>query len=293
LIIVEVVQSQTVYRAIDAGIRGAFFVDKFFGKPMNEIGLEYKHADGDTPRTIIDREAGNAIVNYLREYFPKDAINEEESGQHAGHSSFRWHVDPYDGTSNASILMDLSTVGIALEYDNEIITGVVIDPFRHKGYAAEKGAGAYEFKYNFTPQTGDLYLSDMKKLKVSSRAAPKERYAEIDGLFNTKTTGPKTGFISDLAKYVQNFRMTGSNIRSAANLASQGTDIWLIDAVGGYFDIAPGAVLIPEAGGIITGLESENPWNGMQVAIATNNVGDHDEIRELAKKRYAGYKGFR
>jgi len=285
--------SDTMHRAMEACVHGAAFVDRFFGKSMEEIGLEYKPSDGDTPRTIIDRESGKSIISSLKRYYPRDAINEEESGQHTGYSGRKWHVDPFDGTSNAQIHMDMSTVGAGLQKGDELIIGVAVDPFRKKVYAAEKGAGAYQFRYEFNPETGELKLYDERRLHVSSRSRPKERYAEIDGFFNGKTAERKTGFMRDLADFAHNYRMTGSNIRSAANLASQGTDIWLIDAVGGFFDIAPGAVLIPEAGGIVTGIDGEKPWNGMQVAIATNNVGDHDKIMELAKRHYAGYKGFR
>lgn len=277
--------------AMEAAVRGAYQVVRFFGKSMEEIGLEYKPADGDTPRTIIDRESEKAILSYLKQHFQNDTFNAEESGVHAGSGKRLWHVDPYDGTSNAAINLDLSTVGIALQKGDEVVVGVAVDPFRKIAYVAEKGSGAFAVPY-YEHEDGPTF-EVAKRLKVSQRKQPKERYAEIDGLFNAKTTARKTGFMAALAQYAQNYRMTGSNIRSSMSLAAGNTDIWLIDAVGGFFDIAPGAVLIPEAGGRITDLHGNIPKPGAQVALATNNVGDHDAIEALARKYYEGYAGFR
>lgn len=285
--------SGEIHAAMEAGIRGAFHVKNLFGRNMEELGVEYKPQDGDTPRTLIDRYSEDAILSCLKRRFPNDSYDAEETGVYAGSDGRKWHVDSFDGTSNAEIKLPLSTVGIAFQKGDEAIVGVAVDPFSHLVYAAEKGSGAFEIPYSADKDSCEIFWDGQRRLRVSQRTDPKKRYAEIDGFFNDKTAYRKSNFMRDLYRHAHNMRMTGSNIRSAINLASGGTDIWLIDAVGGFFDIAPGAVLIPEAGGIVTGIEGEKPWNGMQVAIATNNVGDHEQITRLAQKHYQQYKGFR
>jgi myo-inositol-1(or 4)-monophosphatase len=281
-----------IYVAMEAAAKGAVIVEKLFGKPVEEIGLEYKKKDGDTPRTIIDRESGSAIISHLKQAYPKDSINEEETGYHAGSEDRRWHADPFDGTSNAPIGLRLSTVGIALQKGGEVVAGVAADPFSRKVYAAEKGSGAFEICYAVSG-SGEVSFGEKKKIVASKRFLPKERYAEIDGLFNAKTAERKSGFLRDLALCASNVRMSGSNIRSSLSLASGQTDIWLIDAVGGFFDIAPGAVLIPEAGGKLTGIDGKPVHPGIQVAIGSNNVGDHEELCRIAHRHYESYAGFR
>lgn len=277
--------------AIEAGIRGATEVERYFGKSLVELSVEYKPRDGDTPRTIIDRESGAAILYCLQNAFPSDTFDEEETGVTEGSSERKWHIDPFDGTSNALINMELSTVGIALQTGSRVVVGVAVDPFGHKVYAAELGGGAFEIPY--TTENGEIRLGQSRRIRVSQRGVPKERYAEIDGYFNPQNFARKSGFLGDLSNYAHNIRMTGSNIRSGLNLASGGTDIWLIDAVGGFYDIAPGAVLIPEAGGTITNIYGNPLWEDMQVALASNNVGDHEMLCKVAQKHYEGYAGFR
>ncbi len=279
--------------AIYAGISGALQVERLFGKSMEELDLEYKPQDGDTLRTIIDRYSGDSILSYLKLKFPQDGFDEEETGVHAGSESRKWYIDPFDGTSNLPIALPLSTVGLAFQQDSELILGVAIDPFNHKVYAAEHGSGAYEVPYARSGSENDFVLGEPKRIRVSARSEPKARYAEVDAFFNPKTSETKSGFLRDLHHYAQNVRMNGSNIRSGIDLASGITDIWLIDAVGGFFDIAPGYVLIKEAGGEMTDIFGNVPLPGVQVAIATNNIGDHENIRQLAHKHYQGYNGFR
>lgn len=83
-------------------LAGSYHVRALFGKTMAEIQEEYKHDDGDTPRTLIDTHAEQAILECIRaeSEFQDDLINAEESGK-SGSGQRVWHIDPYDGTSNA------------------------------------------------------------------------------------------------------------------------------------------------------------------------------------------------
>src|SRR5690242_19111579 len=50
--------------------------------------------------TQADRRSEEAIVTRLRRYFPNHAIVAEEGGGQEGDASYRWVVDPLDGTTN-------------------------------------------------------------------------------------------------------------------------------------------------------------------------------------------------
>ena len=106
--------------AKQALIAGSVHVLNLFGKSMEEIGTEYKPGSGDTPRTLIDKYAQDAILQVIKGYpeFANDTLNPEESDQE-GEGSREWHIDPYDGTSNAQITLPMSTLGIGIREDGK------------------------------------------------------------------------------------------------------------------------------------------------------------------------------
>ncbi len=57
-------------------------------------------------------------------------------------SSFRWVVDPLDGTTNFAHGMPTFAVSIALEESGVPVIGVVYDPMRDEMFAARRGRGA-------------------------------------------------------------------------------------------------------------------------------------------------------
>lgn len=56
-------------------------------------------ADGSVV-TEVDRAIEQDLVSYIKTHFPDDSIIGEEGGNHAGSSTFVWHIDPIDGTDN-------------------------------------------------------------------------------------------------------------------------------------------------------------------------------------------------
>jgi len=91
---------------------------------------------------------------------------------------------------------------------------------------------------------------------------------------------------------IQNVRMGGSNIDYASKIAEGRGHFWLIDAVGGYFDLC-GYNLIEEAGGRMVNINGEQPKPGDQIALAVANPADLEKVLEITRECYRGYKGFR
>jgi fructose-1,6-bisphosphatase/inositol monophosphatase family enzyme len=67
-----------------------------------------------------------------------------------------------------------------------------------------------------------------------------------------------------------------------------------MDAVGGFWDTAPGLVIVPEAGGLIVNIEGKTPTADDHVVLATNGEEDlHEDLCGLMFDCYQGYDGFR
>jgi myo-inositol-1(or 4)-monophosphatase len=92
--------------------------------------------------TEVDREAEAAIVEVLRRRAPGHAILAEEGSTEAARGSFRWIVDPLDGTTNFIHGVPTFAVSIGLEDGAGLLAGCVHDPCRDETFHARRGGGA-------------------------------------------------------------------------------------------------------------------------------------------------------
>lgn len=93
--------------------------------------------------TQYDRQSQFMLVNRCLERFPSFGILSEENVAIAGSMPGRWIIDPLDGTTNFAHHLPIWALSIALEYDGEIVLGVVYDPTRREIFHAVKGKGAF------------------------------------------------------------------------------------------------------------------------------------------------------
>lgn len=93
--------------------------------------------------TNFDNQSQQMIFDRLVEYFPDhDFVAEEGLDQKKG-SAYRWIFDPLDGTTNYAHRFPFFSVSIALEFNGQIICGVVYDPMRDETFSGTKGNGAF------------------------------------------------------------------------------------------------------------------------------------------------------
>jgi myo-inositol-1(or 4)-monophosphatase len=92
--------------------------------------------------TEADRMSEALILSAIRRQYPGHDILSEESAATRNGSSFRWIVDPLDGTTNYAHGYPVFCVSIALEIKGEIGLGVVFNPMLDEMFTAEKGTGA-------------------------------------------------------------------------------------------------------------------------------------------------------
>lgn len=279
--------------AATAAILGARQVLNIHGASPEVLKVEYKAKDGDTPKTVADTLSGIVIKGLIKNRFPKDRINEEESGDEKGAKGNKndWHVDPLDGTFSYAEGQCYSTVGLAIYRDRLPFAAVIVHPFERDLVVTQVAKGAFIYRLN----EGLSIIGNARQLEASRVKTLAGGQAYIDALFNAKTKGPKFQFmagLTDLAKDNLGFRMTGSNMDQQLKVAKGSARLSLTDAVGGFFDLAAGGLAIVEAGGIFTDINGHSVNESTQVAIGTNGP-IHDDVLELAQQCYIGYQGFR
>ncbi|MBT2990096.1 MAG: inositol-1-monophosphatase [Candidatus Thiodiazotropha sp. (ex Ctena orbiculata)] len=198
----------------------------------------------------VDRNTEAVIINLLREKYPNHAILAEESGKHDG-DDYQWVIDPLDGTTNFLHGLPQFAVSIALKIKSRLEVGVVYNPVSEEMYTACRGEGAQ--------------LND-RKIRVSSRKG-------LDGaLLGTglpyrdfRFTDNYMGMLKDLIRESAGVRRPGSAALDFAYVAAGRTDgFWELGLK--EWDFAAGALLVREAGGLVTDI------GGGERYLETGNV---------------------
>lgn len=223
--------------AVDvARLAGALLVDK-----LNQARtVDFKGEGRLNLVTDADTASEALILAELRRRFPDHAVLAEESGA-SGHGRHTWIVDPLDGTTNYAHGVPHFCVTLAVEGPLDgggvgLLAGVVFDPVRGECFSAARGQGAF--------------LND-RHLEVSA-AGSLARSLVCTGFpydLHERPDLPLSMF-TRIVKRAQGVRRMGSAALELAWLAAGRFD--------GFFefglkpwDLAAGALLIEEAGGVM------------------------------------------
>lgn len=103
--------------------------------------VEYKETDEVVTR--VDRCCESVIVRGISERFPHHNIVTEESEYPQTDHAYRWYVDPLDGTTNYVHGYRHFSVSIGLEFDGEMVLGLVYDPMQDEIFSATQKGGAF------------------------------------------------------------------------------------------------------------------------------------------------------
>ncbi len=241
--------------AIKAARRGASVINRA-SLDIDQIRVTEKRRNDFV--TEIDQAAERAIVDVLLKAYPTHAILAEESGasgnQQEG-NEFVWIIDPLDGTTNFIHGFPQYCVSIALQQRGVTTQAVVYDPTRNDLFVASKGDGAF--------------LND-KRLRVSTR----DKMA--DSLIGT---GFPFRNLEQLDEYLQMFKLVTEKCQGLRRPGSAALDLAYVAAgrLDGFFekglnpwDMAAGALLITEAGGIIGDFAGEQKYLEKGDVIAGN-----------------------
>ena len=186
--------------------------------------------------TDIDRIAERRIIDTIRKSYPGHAILAEESGAH-GRNDFEWIIDPLDGTANFMHGFPHVAVSIAVRHRDRIEHGVVFDPLRQELFTASRGSGG---------RIGD------RRLRVAAKSGLKGAllgsglpFRELER-FDLHHAALK----ALMSKSAQ-IRRSGSAALDLAYVAAGRLDGFWESGLAPW-DLAAGALLVQEAGGIVT-----------------------------------------
>ena len=217
--------------------------------------------------TASDKKVEKMLIEELQKARPNYSILSEEVGQINNDQSFKWIIDPIDGTANFLHGIPHFAISVGLEHDKEIICGIIYDPIKDEMFVAEKGNGSY---------------LNNQRIRVSARSKINECVVFTNG---PKYDSKYRDLIFDEYKKFSNnvfipIRKSGSAALDLAYVAAGRCDgFWQRDL--NYWDIAAGLILVKEAGGFVTDFEGKNEYIQNKTILAANSKINQEMIEVL------------
>lgn len=109
-----------------------------------QTGVKADFKADNSPVTIADRRSEELIRSRIEARYPQHAIVGEEYGlKESQSSSYRWYIDPIDGTKSFMRGVPLYSVLIGLEIEGNVEAGVAYFPALDEMLAGASGLGCW------------------------------------------------------------------------------------------------------------------------------------------------------
>ncbi len=229
--------------------------------------LDVKNKSATQKVSEVDLLANEAIINEITKQYPDHIIISEESPSKPNNpdAEYTWIIDPLDGTNNFLHGFPYYCVSIAVQRENETQYAVVIDPANQDIFTATRGGGAH--------------LNDMR-IRVSNTK-------RIDSAL--LSTGMPFRDPAEIKPWLRSYAALLPRANSIVRCGASALDLAYI-AAGRYdglwqmglksWDIAAGALLIQEAGGLISDIQGkQNFIEKGEVVCGNSNI--HPKLLQL------------
>lgn len=203
-----------------------------------------------------DLAAEKVLKQILSDQYPDCGIISEESEAINGKAEYQWIIDPLDGSRNYVSGVPHFAVNIALVRAKEILLGLTYDPSRKEIFTAVKGNG--------------LHLNG-KQVWVSKAPSLTECLVGLDMGYNDARGKEALRLLTGLWPGMQSIRIMGSAALGLAYVASGRLDIYFHHNLYPW-DIAPGILMVQEAGGVITDRNGDPMSYEIGTLIAANKA---------------------
>jgi len=218
-----------------------------------------RHGD-DQPATwhYACTEHWEAIIGIVRNAYPDHGFLAEESGKSEGKGEYVWIIDPLDGTTNFIHGFPQYCTSIAVQHRGSLAHAVVYDPTKNELFTASKGGGAF---------LNDRRIRVSKCLRLSEALVgtgiPFREVAHIDRYLKQ---------LKAIMQGASGVRRAGAAALDLAYVACGRLDaFWELGL--SPWDMAAGALLIQEAGGLVGDLAGEDRYlDKGEVAAATPKI---------------------
>ncbi|MFA6041881.1 MAG: inositol monophosphatase family protein [Methylophilus sp.] len=241
---------------LNVATKAAREAGKIINRASQDVGaLKIQTKDFNDFVSEVDRGAEQAIIDILKDAYPTHGFFGEESGKTNPDAESIWIIDPLDGTTNFLHGFPAYCVSIALQEKGVLTQAVIYDPVHNDLFTATKGRGAF--------------LND-KRIRVTNRSKLQESLISTGFPFKDFSyLDVYLDIFKDMVKKTSGLRRPGSAALDLAYVAAGYSD--------GFFeinlspwDIAAGALIVQEAGGIVGDFEGNESWLKTGNIVAAN-----------------------
>jgi len=225
---------------------------------MDRVKIEEKSLNDFV--SDVDRGAEKELAYHIKKAFPSHKIISEEGGvieEGDGTSDIEWIIDPLDGTTNFLRGVPHYAISIAIRQKGRIEHAVVLDPFRREEFTASRGRGAQ---------------LNGRRIRVTERKNFDGALIGTGIPFKGHQDQHMMAYLASMAAVapkVAGIRRAGSAALDLAYVAAGRFDgFWEIGLR--PWDIAAGALLVLEAGGLVSDVNGGNDFLASGNIVAGN-----------------------
>lgn len=251
--------------AIQAARQASRAILRFFDQSDK---IEITQKDQNDFVTQVDILSEKIIIAEIQKSYPHHGIIAEESGlQEAQDKEYCWIIDPLDGTRNFMNGIPHFAISIAVTKKNVLELGLIYDPIRQELFTATRGKGAYL-------NSRRIRVSETKKL---SQALIGTGFP----FYDKENTKKYLSVFENVFTHCNDIRRAGSAALDLAYIAAGRLDgFWESDLA--IWDIAAGALMIKETGGMISDFQGGELYLERGDVVAGNAKVYKELLQQLA-----------
>jgi len=241
---------------LNIAIRAARSAGDHIVRKMNKLpDLKIEQKGHNDYVSEVDRQAEEKVIETLLSSYPNHGILAEESGEIEGSDDFRWIIDPLDGTTNYLHGFPHFAVSIACQHKGRLVHGVIYDPIKQELFSASRGDGA-------TLNNKRIRVTPIRSTQgaLLGTGFPFKHHNQLDEFLN---------IFSEFFKTACDIRRAGSAALDLAYVAAGRLDGFWESGLNSW-DIAAGALIVREAGGITTDYEGNDKFLELGQVISGN-----------------------
>lgn len=255
----------------DTMIEKVMKIVKNAAKLMLNHPFEIEQKDGyENIVTSTDIQVQQYLICHLKKLIiGAGFLCEESNMQEVNKTPYCWIIDPIDGTTNFTRHLKQSAISVALKKENEIVLGVVYNPFLDDMFFAVKNEGAFLNK---------------NRIQVSNRQFADGLFCTAMSLYKKDLAPQCFDVIAETYQRCNDIRRFGSCALELCYLASGFCDLYFEMRVFPW-DFAAAQLILKEAGGVISTLHRQEVYFDKPILLtAANNAENHKVLSSIVSK---------
>jgi myo-inositol-1(or 4)-monophosphatase len=251
-------------------------LSKEVGQFMKEENKKIRTGDVESKEhfnslvTYVDKTVEEKVIAKLSTLIADAGFIAEEGTSSKIGEKYNWIIDPLDGTTNFIHGLPIYCVSIALQEDDEIVLGVIFEPNMNECFYAWKGSKAYL-------NGEEISVSSAKRMEDSLLATgfPYWDFNRMDAYLR---------ILKDFTARTRGIRRIGSAAVDLAYVACGRFEAFYEYSLKPW-DIAAGAFIIEQAGGVVTDFQGKRDLvSGKEILAANPHI--HPELQQKIESEF-------